>query len=126
MKTTYNVEVVETSKELRAKERVAIKDFTNAIALDDATQRNGHIVIDIDYYAVLNIHNEKSKDKDYCKYVVVDKAGNKYITGSLSFFNALTDIIDEMEDADEEYSIDVYRVPSKNYSGKDFITCSIV
>lgn len=122
----YSVKVVECTKDLTAKERVKIKDTTNAIKLDDATQ-GGAIVIAYDYHAVLAIHNEKLDDPDYRQYVVVDTAGNKYVTGSESFFTAMTEIVDEMSAAGEtDYELEVYRIDSKNYKGKQFITCSIV
>lgn len=124
--TGYSVKVVECTKDLTAKERVKIKDITNAIKLDEATQ-GGAIVIAYDYYAVLAIHNEKLDDPDYRQYVVVDTAGNKYVTGSESFFTAMTEIVDEMSAAGEtDYELEVYRMDSKNYKGKQFITCSIV
>lgn len=124
--TGYSVKVAECSKDLTAKERVKIKDTTNAIKLDNATQ-DGSIVIAYSYHAVLNIHNEKLVDPDYKQYVVVDTAGNKYVTGSESFFTAMTEIVDEMSAAGEtDYELEVYRMDSKNYKGKQFITCSIV
>lgn len=124
--TGYSVKVVECTKDLTAKERVKIKDTTNAIKLDEATQ-SGAIVIAYDYHAVLAIHNEKLDDPDYRQYVVVDTAGNKYVTGSESFFTAMTEIVDEMSAAGEtDYELEVYRMDSKNYKGKQFITCSIV
>ena len=123
--TGYNVKVTNSSKELSARERVAVKDTTNAIPLDEAT-KTGELVIDVDYFVELAVHNEKSPDKDYKKYVVVSKDGNKYVTGSQSFFTAFTEIFDEMNESGEDYSISVYRVPSKNYKGKEFLTCSIV
>lgn len=122
----YSVKVVECTKDLTAKERVKIKDTTNAIRLDEATQ-GGAIVIAYDYHAVLAIHNEKLDEPDYRQYVVVDTAGNKYVTGSESFFTAMTEIVDEMSAAGEtDYELEVYRMDSKNYKGKQFITCSIV
>lgn len=123
--TGYSVKIVDSSKELSARERVAVKDTTNAISLDEATKGNP-LVIDIDFYVNLDVHNEKSKDKDYKKYIVVDKAGTKYVTGSESFFTSLMEIMEEMDGSGEAYQIEVYRVPSKNYSGKEFLTCSIV
>lgn len=124
--TGYSVKVVECTKDLTAKERVKIKDTTNAIRLDEATQ-GGAIVIAYDYHAVLAIHNEKLDDPDYRQCVVVDTAGNKYVTGSESFFTAMTDIVDEMIAAGEtDFELEVYRMDSKNYEGKQFITCSIV
>lgn len=124
--TGYSVKVAECTKDLTAKERVKIKDTTNAIKLDNATQ-DGSIVIAYSYHAVLDIHNEKLVDPDYKQYVVVDTAGNKYVTGSKSFFTAMTEIVDEMSAAGEtDYELEVYRMDSKNYMGKQFITCSIV
>ena len=123
--TGYSVKIVNASKELSARDRVAVKDTTNAIALDDAT-KDSPLVIAIDYYVELAIHNEKSEDKDYKKYVVVDKSGNKFVTGSESFFTAMLEIMDEMSDSGENFEIQVYRMPSKNYKGKEFLTCSIV
>ena len=35
------------------------------------------------------------------------------------------DIFADMENSGEDYAIDVYKLPSKNYKGKEFITCSI-
>lgn len=125
MRTDYSVTVKEVSKELTHKERVQITDLTDCVKLDTATQE-GPVLIDIDYYAVLQIHNEKSTDKDYDNYVVVDKNGMRYSTGSKSFFNNLVDICVEMEGSSEEWQIKAYRKPSKNRQGKDFITCSIV
>lgn len=121
----YEVKIRRTSKELSAKDRIKIKDTTNAIRLDEATAE-GAIIISPDYFAVLDIHNEKSEDKDYSQVVLVDVAGNKYVTGSASFLTAFENIVDEMDGIDEEYQIEVYRRESKNYKGKSFITCSIV
>lgn len=126
MAMDYQVTIRETSKELSARERIKIKDFTNAMQLDEATN-DGSIVITPDCYAILDVHNERSeKDKDYSKYLIIDKAGNKFITGSNSFFKSLMEIWEEMTPTGEEFSIEVYKVPSKNYKGKSFLTCSIV
>lgn len=121
----YSVKIEFASKELTAKERVMLKDTTNAVSLDEATQ-GAPLVIDPAYYVTLMVHNEKAEDKDYKKHVIVDKAGTKYVTGSESFITSFMDIMDEMEGTDEEFQIQVYRMPSKNYKGKEFLTCSIL
>ena len=121
----YSVNIREVSRTITAKERVMLKDTTNAISLDEATQ-GAKFAFEPDYYAILDVHNEKSEDKDYIKYVIVDKAGTKLVTGSESFFTSFKSIMDEMSGCDEEFSIEAYRMPSKNYKGKEFITCSIV
>lgn len=120
----YSVKIAETSKELSAKERIRIKDTTDVVKLDEATQ-DGAIIINPAMYAVLDIHNEKSDNVDYKNYIVVDKDGTKYVTGSDSFWSSFMNIYEEMDGEQEEWGIKVYRAPSKNYKGKDFITCSI-
>ena len=126
----YKATVRECSKEITVKERIMLKDTSNATSLDTLTQEanfnNEKVLINVDYYAVLDIHNEKSDNKDYVNFIVVDKNGEKYVTGSQSFITSFTDIVGEMTDAGEtEIVIEVYRKESKNYKGKDFITCSI-
>lgn len=123
--TGFEAKIREASKELTAKERVKFKDTTNAIRLDDATKENP-LVIAPDFYVILDIHNERSEDKDYVKYIVVDKGGTKFVTGSESFFTAFKSIFEEMGGTNDDYEIEVYRLPSKNYKGKEFLTCSIV
>ena len=120
----YSVSIKESSRELTAKQRIALKDTTGAVKLDEATQVEP-VIINVDMYAVLDIHNEKSENPDYENYIVVDKNGTKYVTGSASFWSSFIDIFTEMEGEDEAWTLKVYRVPSKNYKGKDFITCSI-
>lgn len=122
--TGYSVVIGETSKELTAKERIRIKDTSDAIKLDEATE-NGAIVINPAMYAVLNIHNEKSDNVDYKNYIVIDKDGTKYVTGSESFWSSFINIYEEMDGEQEEWAVKAYKLPSKNYKGKDFITCSI-
>lgn len=126
MTKDYEVKIYSVSKELTARERVMLKDTRNAIKLDEAVN-DTPLVISPAYYAVLDIHNEKSeKDKDFQNFIVVDTTGNKYVTGSTSFFEAFTEIVEEMSGTGEDYEIEIYKLDSKNYKGKQFITCSIV
>ena len=124
----YEVHIKETSKELTPREKIKLKDLSNSTNLDALTKEHGNVVIDVDYYVILDIHNEKSKERpDYENIVVVDKAGNKFNTGSSSFICSLLDILEELTDAGEtDCQIEVYRKESNNYKGKEFITCSIV
>ena len=101
-----------------------LKDVSNAIKLDEATQ-NGKVIIKPIAYVVLSIHNEKSDNKDYENYLIIDENNDKYVTGSASFWNSFCDIWSDMAGEDEEWMLECYRLPSKNYKGKDFLTCSI-
>lgn len=128
MREDYSVSIKESSKQLTPKEKIKLKDLSNSVNLDALTQEEGKVVIDVAFYVILSIHNAKSLERpDYENIVVVDKDGNKYNTGSGSFIAALMDILDELADAGEtDCQIEVYRKESKNYKGKEFITCSIV
>lgn len=121
----FSVTIKETSKELSALEKVKFKDTSDAVKLDEATN-DGTIIIDPDFYLVLDVHNENSKnEKDYTKFLIVDKTGTKYVTGSKSFWRAFTDIYDDLAGEDIDWQIKVYKQDSKNYQGKQFMTCSI-
>lgn len=124
--TGYSAKVVNSSKELSAVEKIALKDTGDCERLDALTS-DGTVTIELDYYAEIAIHNEKSKDKDYSQIVVVAKDGTRFVTGSESFKTSLEDIYEEMYDAGEADNIvlKVYRVESKNYAGKQFIKCSL-
>lgn len=124
---TYATTIAFASKELSAVEKVRIKDTKKCIRLDVATS-NESITFCPAYYVVLNIHNEKSDDKDYKNFVIVDINGERYVTGSKSFMDAFIDIFDEIKeliDDGEAIEMEVYQLPSKNYSGKKFLTCSL-
>lgn len=128
MKNDYSVLIAEVSQELTAKERIMLKDTTNAIKLDELTQETDEkVIISPAIYAVLDIHNEKSEqNKEYKNFIIIDKSGKKYVTSSESFWNSFMDIANEMAGETEEWSIEVYRVPSKNFKGKEFLNCSIM
>lgn len=121
----YSVSIKETSKQLSAKERIMFKDTTSAKKIDEESQ-NGDFIITPSFYGILEVHNEKSDNVDYENYVIVDESGEKYVTGSASFWSSFMDIAKEMEGETEEWAVKVFRVPSKNYKGKDFLTCSII
>lgn len=126
MGTTYKAMVEDTSWTMTAREKLRYTDLTDAIQLDEATQ-SGDLIVDVDKWLVINVHNEKSDTVDYKKYVIIDKEGQSYVTGSESFWNSFKQIYEVMsEEGETVYSIKVYRRESKNYKGKDFLTCRII
>jgi len=126
----YKAKVADSSRELTAKEKIMLKDTSNAFSLDELTQEaqfnNEKLILNIDYYVTIDVHNDKADDKDYQQFILVDKDGKKYYTGSTSFINNFIDIFEELTEAGEEVTIEIYRKESKNYKGKEFITCSVV
>ena len=121
----YRAEIIDSSKELSAIEKVKFKDTSDCIKLDEVLNDTQQIIIEVDSYVVLKIHNDNSDDKEYKTFIIIDKEGNKYSTGSTSFFNSFMDIMDELKDVDEKWELKIYKVESKNYKGKFFISCSV-
>lgn len=116
-------EIIESSKELRAKERVAMmQSGTSAVKLDVATSK-GDVVFTPNAWAV--VHVTPDTGDDFNQYLVMDDTGTIYQTGSESFWSAFRLIWDEMSEEPEDYQVKVFRLPSKKYEGKNFITCSI-
>lgn len=128
MSNNYKATINEGSKDLSVREKIKLKDLTSAIAIDRVVEPEKPLVIAPDYYAYLDIHNEKlaEGEQDYKTMVVVDKSGTKYYTGSESAITSFVDIFDEMVDTGEPFEIEFYKRESKNYSGKHFITCTLV
>lgn len=120
----YSAKVIYSSKELTKREQLRIEDLPDAIALDNIISDGEHFILQPDYYVKLSIHNEYSRDsQEYEKYVIVDKGGALYTTGSQSFIDSFEHIAEVM--GNEPYDVDVFKMPSKNYTGKSFITCTI-
>lgn len=127
MREEYNVKIIESTKELTARERIKMKDLSKAIPLDETVTPESPLVIAPADYAILGVHNEKADEKDYTKFLILDTQGNTYVTGSQSFFNSFSDIFSEMREANEtDYEIEIFKKESTNYKGKHFLTCSIV
>lgn len=128
--SNYSASITESSREFTAKERVMFKDLQNAESMIDfakaAIENGGKAIIDVIDYAVISIHNDATEDKDYTNYLVIDDKGNKYYTGSQSFWNSFLNIYNEMKDSDEPWAIELNLLPSKNYKGKEILTCSLV
>ena len=95
----FTVTITESSREFKGKEALKLKDIGNAIRLNSAINdaEDNKVVFTPEAWAVLHIENDNAKegqDKEYINYIVIDTDGNKYITGSESFFTSLKDILD--------------------------------
>ena len=123
--TGYEVKIAETNMELSARAKIKFKDTSDAVKLDEAT-KDGALVIKPIGFVVLDIHNEKSDNVDYKNYMVIDAEGNKYVTGSESFWTTFIDIFTDMDGEENGWELKIYRLDSKNYKGKQFLTCSII
>ena len=124
----YSAKFLKASRELDVAERIALKQFTDCEQLDEVA--TAPVAIEVAYFADFAVHNDfvKGDKRDYVKRVICDVDGNKYITGSEAFMKAMDDIYEELYDA--EYSgpivLKIFKKDSKNYSGKQFLTCSLI
>lgn len=120
----YEAKIINSSIELTAKERVMFKDVQNCTKIDVATQE-APLLVDVAGYVELLIHNDKATPVEYSNYVIIDKSGERFVTGSASFWSAFQNIWSEMAGVTEPWKLKVYRLPSKNRQGKEFITCAV-
>ena len=122
----YKVTIVDASKQLIGKEKIMYKDFDNMVQLDQAVVEGQGLIVKVRDYVVAEVHNEKSDNKDYTKYILVADDGQLYITGSEPLWNQFMSIYSDMKDEPDDWSLKIYKRESKNYKGKSFLTCTIV
>lgn len=129
--SNYSATILDSSRELTAREKVMFKDTQNAISMNDfaeqaKTENAKAIIENVKDYVHITVHNDKSDDKDYDNYIIVDGKGDKYVTGSQAFWNSFMNIYNEMKNETEPWSIQLNLIPSKNYKGKNVLTCSLI
>lgn len=123
----YSAEITEVvGLDLTKKQIVAITTADDSLPLDATAEQGEFEIDDILGYVKVSIHNEKANgDKDYSKYIILCADGTSYSTGSESFMNTFISIFNQME-GEKDWGIKVLRKPSKNFSGKYFLTCAII
>lgn len=125
--SSYSASIRFGSREFTARERIILKDRSNAHKLDELCADGAKVEIMVQDYAIVAIHNEKSENPDYENLIIVQPDGEKFVTGSPSFIRAFMDIAAELEEeAEEGFPVCAYKLDSKNYKGKQFLTCSLV
>ena len=128
-KRTYKVTVVESTKSLSVREKIALKNFGSyAIPLDQYLEENEEkATIPVVDYITLHIENSKSDNPEYDVHLIVSNDSTFY-TSSQSLHESIADIISELSNANytDPFSIAVTKKESKNYKGKKFITCALV
>lgn len=120
----YEAKIVGTSMNLTAKERVMYKDVQSCVKIDQATQVEP-LMVNVKGYVELEINNDKATPTTYSNYVIIDQSGDRYVTGSASFWSAFKNIWDEMAEVNEPWTLKIYRLPSKKRQDKEFITCAV-
>lgn len=130
----YKAVVKESVKGLTAREKIAIKALNDVTELNDLVTPEHAIMINIDNVVTVMVHNEKSDNQDYNKYVYIDKDGTKYVSGSEPLYTTVKDILSDIEDAiadgemdeTEDITIKVLKKESANYKGQMFLTAELI
>ena len=123
-RTDFSAKIREASVELDKRMQLKLTNTGSAVKLDKAVTEDNSIVIEPTGWAIVDVHNEKARDdKDYQQYIIMTKDEN-YITGSDSFWNSFINIFETMDG--DPFELKIYKMPSKNYEGKTFLTCDIV
>lgn len=130
----YKSVVKESVKGLTAREKIAIKALNDVTELNDLVTPEQAIMINIDNVVTVQVHNEKSDNQDYNKYVYIDKDGTKYVSGSEPLYTTVKDILSDIEDAiadgemgeTEDITIKVMKKESANYKGQMFLTAELI
>lgn len=122
--SNYKVTIVDSTRELTKREQVKYKELADAIPLDELSQEIENPIIKVKDLIILDIHNEASENKDYSVCVIVDKDDKIYTTSSTSFIEKAFDIYNDLDG--EDVDLKIIRKDSKNFKGKQFITCTLV
>lgn len=124
---SYSAEITNSSMELNARGKIYYKDMSNHIRLDTVIADNDNeVIIDVQDFVEVHIHNEKADTTDYDVLVIVSE-DKSYRTGSESFKQAFLDMFyDIRAETEEPFKIRCYSVPSKNRDKTTFLKCSIM
>ena len=117
--------IVETSRELTARERLKFLDSAKATKLDEATEAGAFTLSPADY-AIVERSDDSEDGETYNMIVILATDGEFYTSGSSSLIESFLTIFNTMKDEGEPYEIMVERKESKKRPGKYYLTCSIV
>lgn len=129
----YKATIVDSSfDKLTGKDKIRYTNFMSMIQVDDVVSETGECYpVTVKGFVIVDVHNEKSDNKDYTKMVLVAEDGSLYVTGSDSFMREFEYIVDVLKDdfidagIEPVYEINIFKRPSKNFNGKKFLTCTV-
>lgn len=121
----FKTKLLSSTRTLSKKEEIMLKDLADTKSLDEVINAEyPNLVIKPVAYHTLEVETD---EKTYKKYVIECDDGNRYVTGSETFMNTFSDIFADMNGyTDEEWGVKCFKQDSKNYKGKQFLTCCLV
>lgn len=121
----YYANISASSCPLSVAEKLAYEDTSDMVSLNDA--ENDTIIEGITRWVKVDIHNDRTENTDYGIFVI-ETDDRQYYTSSPSFEESFRHIWDVVaEDLGDETAvkvdIKVKKIPSKNYKGKEILSC---
>mgnify|MGYP006955554627 FL=1 len=130
MENKYKVVIAEVTegKELNFRERARLVKLAGEKKIDKelALSEDKKLTIKPDYYAILEVHNPSAENEDYTILCFV--CGEElYTSSSETLKDSYLELLELAKESNEslDFPIEIYGLPSKNYSGREFFTCTI-
>ena len=111
----FEVKIVETSRNLNAIETMRVKRYSNGEKV------RPDMLIEVTAYALCNVHNDESRNKDYDVLVLLTDEG-VYYTSSPVFIDNMGEIKRDLDESGMSYDAIISKVgtkPSKNYPDRN-------
>lgn len=106
----YNTSILSSSRELSAREILAVEDTTNATKLQVGK------VINIAYWALVKVEYD---DGEFNKLVIVDTLGGKYVTGSNVLADSLAKLTEKV--GADDLVVEIVSRKSKTDSNRSYL-----
>lgn len=128
---TYKSTITNMSSNITRFQAVMMTGSHDNLSIGDIVEKGRALYFRPVGWLTQHIVNSKSDDGEYDQLLILADDGTVYSTGSTSFmesFYSLMDSIDDMEESEipADWQIKATARDSKNYKGKQFLTCSIV
>lgn len=126
----YSAEVAQASRQLTAAQKLAYEDTSDMRSLNEVSA--DMIIEGIVNWAWVKIHNDRLEENpDYDVFVIDTESGEQFYTSSPSFREAFThiwEVVGSDWNNEEPMKIDIKlkRIPSRNYKGKEILSCKYV
>lgn len=123
----YETKILTSNKEFTTREKIKILQMSDCVSLDTVIKSGDSVDVDVETFAIIDVHNDKAQNTDYKVCILIDREGSKYKTGSETFMDTMISLYTELKEAnelDEGFTLKCFKKPSKNFSG-EFITCTL-
>ena len=123
----YKALITNYYNELTKMERYKATVLTDAMPINDYTKESD-LRIKLKNVVSLEVESDKADPPKYTSYVYIDSEDNYYTSGSETLYNAIETIWDNFAEngkMPDDVTVRIFRRPSKNHKGLDFLTATV-